>query len=47
MVKIGVLALQGAVREHMKAVEACGAEAVAIKHKEATKRSRWIDPSWR
>lgn len=34
MVKIGVLALQGAVREHIKAVEACGAEAVAIKHKE-------------
>jgi pyridoxal 5'-phosphate synthase pdxT subunit len=34
MVKIGVLALQGAVREHIKAVENCGAEAVAIKHKE-------------
>lgn len=37
MVKIGVLALQGAVSEHMKAVEACGAEAVAIKHKEQLK----------
>lgn len=34
MVKVGVLALQGAVREHVKAVEACGAEAVVIKHKE-------------
>jgi pyridoxal 5'-phosphate synthase pdxT subunit len=34
MVKIGVLALQGAVREHIKAVENCGAEAVEIKHKE-------------
>lgn len=34
MVKIGVLALQGAVREHIKAVEACGTEAVVIKHKE-------------
>lgn len=34
MVKIGVLALQGAVREHLRAVENCGAEAVAIKHKE-------------
>jgi 5'-phosphate synthase pdxT subunit len=37
MVKIGVLALQGAVREHLKAVENCGAEAVAIKHKEELK----------
>ena len=26
MVKIGVLALQGAVREHIRSVEACGAE---------------------
>lgn len=34
MVKIGVLALQGAVSEHMRSVEACDAEAVAIKHKE-------------
>jgi pyridoxal 5'-phosphate synthase pdxT subunit len=34
MVKIGVLALQGAVREHVRAVEACGAEAVVIKLKE-------------
>jgi pyridoxal 5'-phosphate synthase pdxT subunit len=31
MVKIGVLALQGAVREHIKSVEECGAEAIAIK----------------
>ncbi|NSL52341.1 pyridoxal 5'-phosphate synthase glutaminase subunit PdxT [Calidifontibacillus erzurumensis] len=31
MVKIGVLALQGAVREHIQAIEAVGAEAVAIK----------------
>jgi pyridoxal 5'-phosphate synthase pdxT subunit len=31
MVKIGVLALQGAVREHIMSVEACGAEAIAIK----------------
>lgn len=31
MVKIGVLALQGAVREHIRALEACGAEAVSIK----------------
>jgi 5'-phosphate synthase pdxT subunit len=37
MVKIGVLALQGAVREHIKAVESCGAEAVEIKHKEELK----------
>ena len=29
--KIGVLALQGAVTEHMKAIEACGAKAVPIK----------------
>jgi pyridoxal 5'-phosphate synthase pdxT subunit len=34
MVKVGVLALQGAVREHIKSVEACGAEAIAIKSKE-------------
>ena len=26
MVKIGVLALQGAVREHIRSVEECGAE---------------------
>lgn len=31
MVKIGVLALQGAVREHIRAIEASGADAVAIK----------------
>lgn len=31
MVKIGVLALQGAVREHIQAIEASGAEAVAVK----------------
>lgn len=37
MVKVGVLALQGAVREHVKAVEASGAEAVVIKHKEELK----------
>lgn len=34
MVKVGVLALQGAVREHLRALEACGVEAVAIKRKE-------------
>jgi pyridoxal 5'-phosphate synthase pdxT subunit len=34
MTKIGVLALQGAVREHIQSLEACGVEAVAIKHKE-------------
>ncbi|MBM7656450.1 pyridoxal 5'-phosphate synthase glutaminase subunit PdxT [Neobacillus cucumis] len=34
MIKIGVLALQGAVREHIKSLEACGAEAVAVKRKE-------------
>lgn len=31
MKKIGVLALQGAVREHLRSIEACGAEAVAVK----------------
>jgi 5'-phosphate synthase pdxT subunit len=31
MVKIGVLGLQGAVREHIWAIEASGAEAVAVK----------------
>ena len=34
MVKIGVLALQGAVREHVRAIEACGVQAVVIKQKE-------------
>jgi 5'-phosphate synthase pdxT subunit len=34
MVKIGVLALQGAVREHMKSLEACDVEAIAVKRKE-------------
>lgn len=37
MVKIGVLALQGAVREHVRSVEACGEEAVVIKLKEQLK----------
>jgi 5'-phosphate synthase pdxT subunit len=31
MKRIGVLALQGAVREHMKSIVACGAEAVLVK----------------
>ena len=46
MIRIGVLALQGAVREHMSSVEACGVEAVAIKRKEATTRSGWPHSSW-
>lgn len=29
--KIGVLALQGAVREHVQAIQACGAEAIVVK----------------
>lgn len=32
--KIGVLALQGAVTEHMKSIQQAGAEAVAVKKKE-------------
>lgn len=32
--RIGVLALQGAVREHLQMVEACGQEAVSIKRVE-------------
>ncbi|OEH91931.1 pyridoxal 5'-phosphate synthase glutaminase subunit PdxT [Bacillus solimangrovi] len=31
MVKVGVLALQGAVREHIRALEASGAEAIIVK----------------
>ncbi|WP_066302054.1 pyridoxal 5'-phosphate synthase glutaminase subunit PdxT [Bacillus sp. FJAT-29937] len=34
MVKVGVLGLQGAVKEHVHSIEECGAEAVVIKHKE-------------
>jgi pyridoxal 5'-phosphate synthase pdxT subunit len=37
MVKIGVFALQGAVREHVRAVKECGAEAVVIKSKDQLK----------
>ncbi|MGP7819724.1 pyridoxal 5'-phosphate synthase glutaminase subunit PdxT [Niallia sp. 01092] len=33
-VTIGVLGLQGAVREHVHAIEANGANAVVVKHKE-------------
>ncbi|APH06761.1 pyridoxal 5'-phosphate synthase glutaminase subunit PdxT [Bacillus weihaiensis] len=31
MLKIGVLGLQGAVREHIRSVEACGAEGIVVK----------------
>ncbi|MDE3840498.1 pyridoxal 5'-phosphate synthase glutaminase subunit PdxT [Bacillus methanolicus] len=34
MIKIGVLGLQGAVREHVRSIEESGAEAVVIKRKE-------------
>lgn len=34
MVKIGVLGLQGAIREHIRSIEASGAEGVIIKRKE-------------
>ncbi|WP_164215665.1 pyridoxal 5'-phosphate synthase glutaminase subunit PdxT [Virgibacillus sp. YIM 98842] len=34
MITIGVLALQGAVREHMRSIETCAAKAIEIKHKE-------------
>ncbi len=34
MATIGVLALQGAVREHIRSIEACGAHAVEIKRTE-------------
>ncbi|UJL46422.1 pyridoxal 5'-phosphate synthase glutaminase subunit PdxT [Virgibacillus sp. NKC19-16] len=34
MVTIGVLSLQGAVREHIRSIEACGAKAMEIKRKE-------------
>ncbi|WP_163539654.1 pyridoxal 5'-phosphate synthase glutaminase subunit PdxT [Gracilibacillus sp. YIM 98692] len=34
MVRIGVLGLQGAIREHIHAIEASGAEGMVIKRKE-------------
>lgn len=34
MKKIGVLALQGAVREHVQMIEALGCQTVLVKHKE-------------
>lgn len=34
MIKIGVLGLQGAVREHIKSIEASGAEGVIVKRVE-------------
>jgi pyridoxal 5'-phosphate synthase pdxT subunit len=37
MIKIGVLALQGAVREHIRSVEECGVVGVAIKKVEELK----------
>ena len=40
--KIGVLALQGAVREHIRHIELSGHEGVAIKSRTIT-RYRWID----
>jgi 5'-phosphate synthase pdxT subunit len=37
MIKVGVLALQGAVREHIRSGEECGAEGIAIKKVEQLK----------
>ncbi|WP_071396519.1 pyridoxal 5'-phosphate synthase glutaminase subunit PdxT [Bacillus tuaregi] len=34
MISIGILGLQGAVREHVRSVQACGAEAVVVKRVE-------------
>ena len=34
MVKVGVLGLQGAVVEHVRSIEACGAKAVVVKKTE-------------
>jgi pyridoxal 5'-phosphate synthase pdxT subunit len=34
MMRIGVLGLQGAVREHVRSIEACDAEAVVVKRTE-------------
>lgn len=34
MTKIGVLGLQGAIREHVQSIESSGAEAIVIKKKE-------------
>ncbi|MFQ3546320.1 pyridoxal 5'-phosphate synthase glutaminase subunit PdxT [Halobacillus rhizosphaerae] len=34
MIKIGVLGLQGAFREHVRSLEASGAEAIVVKKKE-------------
>lgn len=31
MVKIGILAIQGAITEHLQAVKECGAEAISVK----------------
>jgi len=34
MVRIGVLGLQGAIREHIRSIEATGAEGIIVKRKE-------------
>lgn len=34
MLTIGVLGLQGAVREHIHAIEACGADGLVVKRPE-------------
>lgn len=40
--RIGVLALQGAVREHVKSLQACGVEPVEIKYREQLKEVRGL-----
>lgn len=40
--KIGVLALQGAVREHCNSLKACGVEPVEIKYREELDRVRGL-----
>ncbi len=44
--KIGVLALQGAVREHIRHIELSGHEGIAVKKVEQLARNRGLNITW-
>ncbi len=44
--KIGVLALQGAVREHIRHIELSGHEGIAVKKVEQLRRNRGLNITW-
>ncbi len=44
--KIGVLALQGAVREHIRHIELSGHEGIAVKKVEQLEENRGLNITW-